>query len=129
MSDNESPGNRPRESGIEAASIFSRIISGEIPSDILYQDDQCFVIADIQPQAPTHLLLIPRQEIPRLVDAGKEHQGLLGHMMLVAGQMAKKFGIGDAFRLVINNGENAGQTVFHLHMHIMGNKKFDEADL
>lgn len=129
MSDNESSGNTPRESGIEGVSIFSRIIAGEIPSDILYQDDQCFVIADIQPQAPTHLLLIPRQEIPRLVDAREEHQNLLGHMMLVAGQMAKKFGIGDAFRLAINNGEDAGQTVFHLHMHIMGNKKFNETDL
>lgn len=113
----------------EGPSIFSRIIAGEIPSEILYQDDLCFVIADIQPQAPTHLLLIPKQEIPRLVDAREEHQSLLGHMMLVAGQMAQKFGIGDAFRLVINNGEDAGQTVFHLHMHIMGNKKLDEADL
>lgn len=113
----------------EGPSIFSRIIAGEIPSDILYQDDLCFVIADIQPKAPTHLLLIPKQEIPRLVDAKSEHQSLLGHMLLVAGQMAEKFGIGNAFRLVINNGEDAGQSVFHLHMHIMGDKKFSESEL
>lgn len=113
----------------EGPSIFSKIIQGEIPSDILYEDDLCFVIKDINPQAPTHLLLIPKQEIPRLVDANEEHQQLLGHMMLVAGKVAESFGIGDAFRLVINNGELAGQTVFHLHMHIMGNKKFNEADL
>jgi len=113
----------------EGPSVFKRIIDGEIPSEVLFQDDLCFVIADINPSAPTHLLLIPKQEIPRLVDASEEHKSLLGHMMLVAGDIARKFGIDDAFRLVINNGEGAGQTVFHLHMHIMGDKKFNEADL
>ena len=113
----------------EGPSLFTRIVQGEIPSEILYQDDLCFVIADIHPQAPTHLLLIPLQEIPRLVDANKDHQSLLGHLLLIAGKMAQKFGIGDSFRLVVNNGEDAGQTIFHLHMHIMGNKKFDEADI
>ena len=110
-------------------SLFTRIAKGEIPSEIHYQDDQCFVISDIHPQAPVHLLIIPKLEIARLVDADSEHQALMGHLMLVAGEMARKFDIDEAFRLVINNGEGAGQTVFHLHLHIMGNKNFTEAEL
>ena len=110
-------------------SIFSRILDGEIPSDILYQDDLCFVIKDIAPKAPTHLLLIPKQEIPRLSDASEEDQALLGHLMLVAGKVAEAAGIGDAFRLIVNNGEGAGQTVFHLHLHILGNMKMAEGSL
>ncbi len=113
----------------EGPSIFSRILAGEIPSEILYQDDQCFVIADIAPRAPVHLLVIPKQQITRLVDAEPTHQTLLGHLMLVAGRMARDYGIDDAFRLIVNNGEGAGQTVFHLHLHVMGNKKFNEADM
>lgn len=110
-------------------SIFTKIIRREIPSDILYEDDLCLVIKDIQPKAPTHVLLIPKEEIPRLVDAKPEHQALLGHLMITAGKMAEKLGVGDAFRLIINNGEGAGQTVFHLHMHILGNKQFSEGQL
>lgn len=110
-------------------SIFTRILAGEIPSEILYQDSHCFVIADIAPRAPVHLLVIPKEQITRLVDAEPDHQALLGHLMLVAGQMARQYGVEDAFRLVINNGEGAGQTVFHLHLHVMGNKKFNEADM
>lgn len=106
--------------------LFTRIINREIPSDILYEDDLCIVIKDIQPQAPTHVLLIPKLEIPRLVDVSPEHKELLGHMMLTAGKVANQLGVGEAFRLVINNGEGAGQTVFHLHMHIMANKTFSE---
>ena len=110
-------------------SIFSRIIDGEIPSEILYQDDLCFVIRDIHPRAPTHLLLIPKNPIPRLVDADAEHQAMLGHLLLTAGKVAKAAGVGDAFRLIINNGAGAGQTVFHLHMHILGNLTMSEASL
>lgn len=110
-------------------SIFTKIINREIPSEILFEDDKCIVIKDIQPKAPTHVLLIPKAEIPRLVDASAEHQELLGHLLLTAGRVAEQLGIGDAFRLIINNGEGAGQTVFHLHLHIMGNKKYDEGSL
>ena len=110
-------------------SIFTRIIDGEIPSEILYEDDYCFAIKDIAPKAPTHLLLIPKQQISRLVDAGEKDQALLGHLLLTAGKVAEAAGIGDAFRLIINNGEGAGQTVFHLHLHIMGNLKMSEASL
>ena len=110
-------------------SIFTKIINGDIPSDILYQDDDCFVIKDIAPKAPTHLLLIPKKPIPRLVDAGEEDRALMGHLMLKAGEIAEQAGVGDAFRLIINNGEGAGQTVFHLHLHILGNKRFSEDQL
>ena len=111
------------------SSIFTKIIDREIASEIIFEDEQCIVIKDIQPKAPTHVLLIPKVEIPRLVDAKAEHKELLGHLMLVAGQVATRLGVGDAFRLIINNGEGVGQTVFHLHMNIMGNKKYSEDSL
>lgn len=109
--------------------IFARIIDGELDADIVYEDDHCIAIKDIAPKAPTHLLLIPREPIPRLVDAGEEHRDLLGHLMLAASKVAQQAGIGDAFRLVVNNGEQVGQTVFHLHLHILGNKEFSEDKL
>jgi histidine triad (HIT) family protein len=110
-------------------SIFARIIAGELPADKVYEDDDCICIKDIFPQAPVHLLLIPRKPIPRLVDATAEDQALLGALMVKAGEIAKAQGIGDAFRLVVNNGADAGQTVFHLHLHILGGKNFTEAGL
>jgi len=111
------------------SSVFTKIVQREIPSDILYEDDLCIVVKDISPKAPTHVLLVPKEEIPRLVDAKEEHEALLGHLMLTAGKVAEVLGIGDAFRLIINNGIGAGQTVFHLHMHILGNKQFSEEQL
>ena len=109
--------------------IFSKISRGEIPADILYQDDHCFCIKDINPQAPTHLLLIPKKPIPRLADATEDDHALLGQLMLKVGDIARQMGIEDAFRVVINNGEGAGQTVFHLHLHILANKTFTEGSL
>ena len=114
----------------EENTIFGKIVDGELPSEKLYEDDHCIVIQDISPQAPTHVLIIPRaKDIPRLVDATTEHQALLGHLLLVAGKVAKQLGVDEAFRLIINNGADAGQTVFHLHLHIMANKTFDEVSL
>ena len=110
-------------------SIFTRIIDGDIPSEIVYEDEHCFAIKDINPQAPTHLLLSPRQEIPRLVDASEEHQALLGHLMVTAGKLARAAGVGDAFRLIVNNGEGAGQSVFHLHLHILAKMEMSEGSL
>lgn len=110
-------------------SIFTRIIEGEIPSDKVYEDDLCIAINDIAPQAPVHVLVIPKKPIPRLVDASPEDQALLGHLMLVAGKLANELGVGDAFRLLVNNGEGAGQTVFHLHLHILGAATFTENKL
>jgi len=110
-------------------SIFSKIIKGEIPADIVYQDEQCICINDINPQAPTHVLVIPRKPIPRLVDATDEDKELLGHLMLSVSKIAGQLGVSEAFRLIINNGEPAGQTVFHLHLHILADKKFSEGSL
>ena len=103
--------------------IFGKIIAREIPATIVYEDERCLAFRDINPQAPTHVLLIPKKEIPRLVDATEQDEALLGHLMLAAGKVARELGAGDAFRLVINNGEDVGQSVFHLHMHILGGRK------
>ena len=109
--------------------IFGKIIRGEIPSDFLYQDEHCIAINDVNPQAPVHILVIPKRDIPRLVDAQVDDQALLGHLMLVAAKVAEQQGVGDAFRLVVNNGANAGQTVFHLHLHIIGGRPFAEGHM
>jgi histidine triad (HIT) family protein len=109
--------------------IFGKIIAGEIPAPKVFEDEHCIVINDIQPQAPVHLLVIPRRPIPRLVDATAEDQALLGHLLLVARQVAEEQGIGEGFRLIINNGQGGGQTVFHLHLHVMGGKTMAEGSL
>ncbi len=106
--------------------VFAKIIRGEIPAPKLHEDEHCIVIQDANPQTPVHLLVIPRKPIPRLADATPEDRELLGHLLLVARQMAEQSGIGDAFRLLINNGADAGQTVFHLHLHVLGGVKFSE---
>ena len=104
--------------------LFGRIISREIPADIVYVDEHCLAFRDIIPQASTHVLLIPRKEIARLSDATAEDEALLGHMMVTAGKIARELGVGEAFRLVVNNGAEAGQSVFHLHLHILAGRKF-----
>jgi histidine triad (HIT) family protein len=106
--------------------IFARIVSGEIPSDKVYEDDHCIAINDINPQAPVHVLVIPKKAIARLADAVDDDQALLGHLMLAAGKVARQLGVDDAFRLIVNNGEGAGQTVFHLHLHIIAGREFAE---
>jgi histidine triad (HIT) family protein len=106
--------------------LFTRIIEREIPSDMLYEDDVCVVINDIVPQAPVHMLVIPKKPLPRLVDATVEDQAILGHLLLIAGEMARKFSVDEAFRLVVNNGADAGQTVFHLHLHVLAKAADDE---
>jgi histidine triad (HIT) family protein len=103
--------------------IFGKIIRREIPADIVYEDEHCLAFRDINPQAPTHVLLIPKKEIPRLVDATAEDEAALGHLMLAAGKIARELGVADAFRLVVNNGADAGQSVFHLHLHIIAGRK------
>lgn len=109
--------------------IFSKIIAGDIPSEFLYEDEHCIAINDINPQAPTHVLVIPKKAIPRLVDAAPEDNALLGHLLLAAGNIARQLGVDDAFRVLINNGADAGQTVFHLHLHIIAGRSFTEAQL
>ncbi len=102
--------------------IFARIIKREIPADIVYEDDTCLAFRDVTPQAPVHILLIPKKGIAKLTDSTTEDQVLLGHLMLMAKVVAEQEGIGDAFRLVVNNGSQVGQTVFHLHLHILGGR-------
>lgn len=109
--------------------IFGKITRGEIPVEFLFEDEQCVVIRDINPQAPTHVLIIPRKPIPRLVDADEADGALLGHLMLVAGRVARQLGVGDGFRLVVNNGADGGQTVFHLHLHILAGRTMAEQEL
>ena len=105
--------------------LFTKIINRQIPADIAYEDEHCFAIRDINPQAPVHLLLIPKKPIDRLSNAQPEDQALLGHMMLAAGKIARQLKIENAFRLAINNGAEAGQSVFHLHMHILAGRDFN----
>ncbi len=104
--------------------LFSKIINKEIPADIVYEDDLCLAFKDINPQAPLHVLIIPKKPIPRIVDAEQSDQELLGHLLLKAGEIAKQEGYENAFRLNINNGEGAGQTVFHLHVHLLAGRNF-----
>jgi histidine triad (HIT) family protein len=106
--------------------IFSRIIARELPADIVYEDELCLAFKDIHPQAPVHILVVPRKEIARLADAQPEDQALLGHLLLAVGKIARQFGVEDAFRVVISNGVEAGQTVFHLHLHLLGGNHFNE---
>lgn len=104
------------------STLFSKIIRREIPATIVFEDDLCFAIRDVNPQAPTHILIIPRKEIARVSDATAEDQALLGHLMLAAGKIARDLGVDEAFRLVINNGADAGQSVFHLHLHLLAGR-------
>ena len=114
----------------ENKTIFGMMVDGEIPTTPLYEDEHCIVINDISPQAPTHVLIIPKvKNLTRLSDANESHQALLGHLLLVAGQISKQLGVSEAFRLIINNGKDAGQTVFHLHLHILAGKSFNEGAL
>jgi len=103
--------------------LFGKIIRREIAANIVYEDDLCLAFRDINPQAPTHVLLVPKKEIGMLSSATAEDQALLGHMMLAAGKVARQLGAGDTFRLVVNNGAEAGQSVFHLHLHILAGRK------
>lgn len=104
--------------------IFKKIINHEIPANIVYEDDLCLAFHDINPCAPVHVLVIPKlTELDRLSSATPSHAALLGHLMIAANSVAKTLGLED-FRLVVNNGKSAGQTVFHLHIHILGGRDF-----
>jgi histidine triad (HIT) family protein len=104
--------------------IFSKIIKREIPATIIYEDDLAIAFRDVNPQAPVHFLVIPKQPIVKLSEATIEDQSLLGHLLLVANKVAAQEGLED-FRLVTNNGVAAGQSVFHLHIHVLGGRSFD----
>lgn len=103
--------------------LFEKIIAGEIPCDEVYQDDQVFAFRDINPQAPTHILVIPKKPIPRIAEAAADDQALIGHLFLKAAEIAKSEGLAEGgFRVVVNNGRDGGESVPHLHVHILGGR-------
>ena len=102
--------------------LFCKIIAGEIPVDKLFEDDEVLAFRDIAPQAPTHFLVIPKKHITGPSDIKEEDDSLVGKIMRVGARLAAENGIGDNFRVIFNNGADAGQTVFHIHMHILGGR-------
>ncbi len=105
--------------------IFKRIIDGEIPADIVYEDDRCLAFRDVNPQAPTHVLVIPRQEIAALSDLSDADESLVGHLLVVAVRVAEQLGLNDGYRTVFNCGADGGQSVDHLHLHLLGGRKME----
>ena len=108
-----------------ADSIFTKIKNKEIPGNVIYEDDKCFALEDINPQAPVHILIIPHKEIAKISDSTPEDKELLGHLLLVSKTIAEKYELENNYRLVINNGAGAGQSVFHIHVHLMGGRSLD----
>ena len=107
--------------------IFCKIIKGEIPSQKVYEDDLVYAFRDIAPAAPVHILIIPKTHMASLNDAKQEDQALLGHILLTAQKLAQELGVSETgYRIINNCGENAGQTVFHLHFHLLAGEKFDK---
>ncbi|HZR83793.1 MAG TPA: histidine triad nucleotide-binding protein [Candidatus Binatia bacterium] len=102
--------------------LFEKIIAREIPAQIVYEDDHCVGFRDINPQAPTHVLVVPRKPIRGIGSAGDEDREVLGRVLLAAAEVARQQGLGRGYRLVINEGADAGQTVSHLHVHVIGGK-------
>ena len=103
--------------------IFKKIIDKEIPADIVYEDSECLAFRDISPQAPTHILVIPKKEIPSLAEADDADAGLLGHLLIAAKKVAEQEGLTKGYRTVLNCGADGGQSVDHLHVHVLGGRK------
>jgi histidine triad (HIT) family protein len=102
--------------------LFCKIVTGSVPAKRVYEDDLCLCFADINPQAPTHLLIIPKEHIASTAHAEEEHGPLLGHMVAKAAEMGRKAGLNRGYRIVINTGDDGGQTVDHLHLHLLGGR-------
>ncbi|NWT93340.1 HINT1 protein, partial [Urocynchramus pylzowi] len=103
--------------------IFGKIIRKEIPANIIYEDEQCLAFHDISPQAPTHFLVIPKKPIVRLSEAEDSDESLLGHLMIVGKKCAAKLGLTNGFRMVVNEGPEGGQSVYHVHLHVLGGRQ------
>ena len=103
--------------------LFCKIATGEIPSAAVYQDDLVYAFSDINPKAPVHVLVIPREHVSSLAEAVDEHRPLLGHLMWTAAEIAREKGLGNGYRVVVNAGDEGGQTVDHLHLHLMGGRQ------
>jgi histidine triad (HIT) family protein len=108
-----------------AKTLFQKIIDREIPARIEHEDDLCIAIHDIQPEAPVHLLIIPKKPISRLATAETDDQAVLGHLLLTAGKLAKKLSLANGFRIVINNGPDACETIPHLHVHLLAKRQMN----
>ena len=109
----------------ETNCIFCKIVAGEIPSTTVYEDETCFAFSDLSPQAPTHLLIVPKEHIDSLDKAEGRHKETLGHLLLTAADIARSKGFADdGYRVVINTNADGGQTVFHLHVHLLGGRPF-----
>ena len=105
------------------SNVFARILRREIPAEILHEDHLCMAFADVDPKAPVHFLVIPKRPIPRLSDAAEEDKAVLGHLLWVAAEVSRKQGVAqDGFRVVVNNGARACQSVFHLHVHVLAGR-------
>lgn len=104
--------------------LFQKIMDGELEGDIVYEDDRCAVLRDIDPQAPTHLLVVPRKPIPSLDALTEEDEPLVGHLFVVARKVAADAGLKNGYRTVFNNGGDANQTVDHIHLHVLGGRTF-----
>lgn len=102
--------------------IFGKIARKEIPADIVYEDNLAIAFKDVNPQAPVHILVIPKQPIAKLADAESKDHALMGHLLLTAKRVAEQVGLTNGYRIVINNGDDGGQTVYHLHLHILGGR-------
>ena len=102
--------------------IFGKIIRREIPADIVYEDDRSLAFRDVSPQAPTHILVIPKKPIPRLSESSQEDEALMGHLLMTVKKVAEQENLSNGYRVVINNGADGGQTVDHLHLHILGDR-------
>jgi histidine triad (HIT) family protein len=105
-----------------AKTIFKRILDKEIPADVIYEDELCLAFRDINPQAPTHVLIIPREEIVSLANARDSDAPLLGHLLLIAARLAARLGLTNGYRAVVNCGRDGGQSVDHLHVHLLGGR-------
>ena len=103
--------------------LFEKIIDGEIPSTMLHEDDRCVAFADVNPQAPVHILIVPRKPLPGIEDMTATDESLVGHLFTVANSVAKDQDLGKGYRLVINNGEHGQQSVPHLHLHLIGGRQ------
>lgn len=103
--------------------IFARIIDREIPAKIVYEDDQSLAFHDVNPQAPVHILIIPKRPIDRIENLAPGDREVVGHLVWVASKIAKDQQLSDGYRLVFNNGDDAGQTVFHIHLHLLGGRR------
>ncbi|CAL9708160.1 unnamed protein product [Knipowitschia caucasica] len=106
-----------------APTIFSKVIDKSLPADIIYEDKKCLAFRDISPQAPVHFLVIPRVPIPRISEAKDDDSELLGHLLVVAKNVAKKEGLQEGYRIVINDGKHGAQSVYHLHIHVLGGRQ------